>query len=114
MQQQADAEQPRAPRQQQSRIDDGRRRGVQRVETEGVASRETRVCLAAALDTDVGAILEAASGPVAAFRWSPWMLPILAGVLVFAVGTMLGVPRIVDYCAILLVSTGVLGHSLRK
>lgn len=89
-------------------------RTVQRVEAEGVASRETRVCLAAALDTDVGAILEAASGPVAAFRWSPWMLPILAGVLVFAVGTMLGVPRIVDYCAILLVSTGVLGHSLRK
>lgn len=89
-------------------------RTVQRVETEGAASRETRVCLAAALDTDVSAIMETATGPVAASRWNPWMLPILAGVLAFAVGTMLGAPRIVDYGAILLVSIGVLGHSLGK
>ncbi|MGX9721523.1 helix-turn-helix domain-containing protein [Stenotrophomonas acidaminiphila] len=89
-------------------------RTVQRVETEGAASRETRVCLAAALDTDVSAILESEPGPSMAARWNPWMLPVLAGVLVFAIGTALGAPRVVDYCAILLVSIGVLGHSLRK
>jgi len=89
-------------------------RTVQRVETEGAASRETRVCLAAALDTDVSAILEGGPGPTAAVRWNPWMLPILAGVLAFAAGTTLGAPRIVDYAAIVLVSLGVLGCSLRK
>jgi len=89
-------------------------RTVQRVETEGAASRETRVCLAAALDTDVSAIMEGEPAPPGAFHWNPWMLPILAGVLAFAAGTMLGAPRIVDYGAIVLVSIGVLGHSLRK
>lgn len=89
-------------------------RTVQRVETEGAASRETRVCLAAALDTDVSAIMEGGPGPTAAVRWNPWMLPVLAGVLAFAAGTTLGAPRIVDYGAIVLVSIGVLGYSLRK
>ena len=93
-------------------------RTVQRVEADGVASRETRVCLAAALDTDVSAMLDAGHGhgpgPVAAARWQPWMLLVMAGVLVFAAGTTLGAPRVVDYVAILLVSVGVLGRSLAR
>lgn len=93
-------------------------RTVQRVEADGVASRETRVCLAAALDTDVSAMLDAGPGPgpgpVAAARWQPWMLLVMAGVLVFAAGTTLGAPRVVDYVAILLVSVGVLGRSLTR
>jgi DNA-binding XRE family transcriptional regulator len=91
-------------------------RTVQRVEADGVASRETRVCLAAALDTDVSAMLDAGPGPgpVAAARWQPWMLLVMAGVLVFAAGTTLGAPRVVDYVAILLVSVGVLGRSLAR
>lgn len=93
-------------------------RTVQRVEADGVASRETRVCLAAALDTDVSAMLDAGPGPgpgpIAAARWQPWMLLVMAGVLVFAAGTTLGAPRVVDYVAILLVSVGVLGRSLAR
>ena len=91
-------------------------RTVQRVEADGVASRETRVCLAAALDTDVSAMLDAGPGPgqVAAARWQPWMLLVVAGVLVFAAGTTLGAPRVVDYVAILLVSVGMLGRSLAR
>lgn len=91
-------------------------RTVQRVEADGVASRETRVCLAAALDTDVSAMLDAGPGPgpVAAARWQPWMLLVMAGVLVFAAGTTLGAPRVVDYVAILLVSVGMLGRSLAR
>ena len=38
-------------------------RTVQRVEADGVASRGTRVCLAAALDTDVSAMLDASPSP---------------------------------------------------
>ena len=41
-------------------------------------------------------------------------LILAASVLAFAAGTMLGAPRIVDYGAIVLVSIGVLGHSLRR
>ena len=95
-------------------------RTVQRVEADGVASRGTRVCLAAALDTDVSAMLDAGPGPgpgpgpVAAARWQPWMLLVVAGVLVFAAGTTLGAPRVVDYVAILLVSVGMLGRSLAR
>ena len=93
-------------------------RTVQRVEADGVASRETRVCLAAALDTDVSAMLDAGPGPgpgaAAAARWQPWMLLVMAGVLVFAAGTTLGAPRVVDYVAILLVSVGMLGRSLAR
>jgi hypothetical protein len=90
------------------------------VEADGVASRGTRVCLAAALDTDVSAMLDAGPGPgpgpgpVAAARWQPWMLLVVAGVLVFAAGTTLGAPRVVDYVAILLVSVGMLGRSLAR
>ena len=93
-------------------------RTVQRVEADGVASRETRVCLAAALDTDVSAMLDAGPGPgpgpIAAARGQPWMLLVMAGVLVFAAGTTLGAPRVVDYVAILLVSVGMLGRSLAR
>lgn len=93
-------------------------RTVQHVEADGVASRGTRVCLAAALDTDVSAMLDAGPGPgpgpVAAARWQPWMLLVMAGVLVFAAGTTLGAPRVVDYVAILLVSVGMLGRSLAR
>lgn len=38
----------------------------------------------------------------------------MAGVLVFAAGTMSGAPRIVDYLAILLVPGGVPGRSLAR
>ncbi len=69
-------------------------RTVQHVEADGVASRGTRVCLAAALDTDVSAMLDAgpspSPSPVAAARWQPWMLRVMAGVPVFAAGTTPG------------------------
>jgi len=42
------------------------------------------------------------------------MLLVMAGVLVFAAGTTLGAPRVVDYVAILLVSVGMLGRSLAR
>ena len=69
-------------------------RTIQRVEGEGVASRETRVCLAATFDIDLcdlsddhaaTAVAAKAASPVvlAGYRRAPWVIAVALGLLAF-------------------------------
>lgn len=69
-------------------------RTIQRVEGEGVASRETRVCLAATFDIDLGELsedhaaagaMETVAGPVVlvGYKRAPWVSALAVGLFAF-------------------------------
>ena len=93
-------------------------RTIQRVETEGTASRETRVCLAAALDVDAALISEAGSEPGQVQIPTTWRTSSVAFMLVGA--TMLisallsSAPSIIYYIAGFFLLFGLFGYAYKS
>jgi len=79
-------------------------RTIQRVEADGTASRETRVCLAAALDVDASAFTEVPPEASPPAHLAPWkvsaMANAVAGVTLLLAAWVSDAPGIVHYIGV--------------
>src|SRR5690606_26103427 len=72
-------------------------RTIQRVETAGTASRETRVCLAAAFGVDVGALAEVKPDAAGAQAPDTSMAFSLVGAAMLLAALLAGAPFVIHY-----------------
>ena len=93
-------------------------RTVQRVETEGTASRETRVCLAAALDVDVTLISEIRNETGKVQIPDAWKISslafILVGVTMLISALLSSAPNIIYYIATFFLLFGVFEYAYKS
>ena len=93
-------------------------RTIQRVETEGTASRETRVCLAAALDVDVTLISEVQNETSQVQIPDTWRASSLAfmlvGVTMLLSALLSSVPNIIYYIAAFFLLFGVFEYAYKS
>jgi transcriptional regulator with XRE-family HTH domain len=86
-------------------------RTIQRVETEGTASRETRVCLAAALDVDVSDISELQPQPVRTPNANFGMTYSLVGLTMLIAASISGALNVVHYIAVFFLLFGLMCYA---
>ena len=86
-------------------------RTVQRVETEGTASRETRVCLAAALDVEVSHISELQPQSVRTPNANVGKAYSLVGLTMLVAAFLSGAPHVVHYIAVFFLLFGLMCYA---
>ncbi len=89
-------------------------RTIQRVETDGTASRETRVCIAAALDVEATLICDRPSEATRSRDRDPGMALVLVGVSMLSAALLSHAPKVIYCTAVFFLLVGIIRYAYKS